>query len=274
MIYGKVGRLGHGKTMRMVVDGIELARKRGAFASPSRCWIVSNIGIRPQLAPGEHAPVLLQLNMNAFSEELAAIMTRAHAAGIGGVVLLDEVDVVWDAHRWQDMSSEDRYRIKQSRKAGWDVYWSAQFVDQVEKSVRNITEEVELVRAYPSPTISRREAGKRPWIIRGQRFRPGAVRELVGEPEKDRRLGSTWHRYRREHELLYDTDELVMAEGAIEPGDLCARHKKELAEDRCKVCHPRARGEVRAALHELLELATPPSEAEALLNGSGAVRGG
>jgi hypothetical protein len=173
--------------------------------------------------------------MDGFSESLAQLLADAEAAGVGLVVLVDEVDTVWDAHEWQNMRKSDRYRIKQSRKYGADLIWSAQFVDQVEKSIRNITEEVELVRAYPSPTIARREAHKRPWIIRGQRFRPGAVRELVGEADKDKRLGSAWHRYRRDDELTYDTDEILM------PPDteaLCMKHRREETESHCPRCHP------------------------------------
>lgn len=269
MLFGKVGRLGHGKTLRMTVDGLELAERRGAFAPEPRCWIVSNYGVNVAAYAAARkldasSVVWLQLSMETFSDELALVMGCADDLDVGGVVLLDEIDVVWDAHRWQDMRTTDRYRIKQSRKVGqgWDLFWSAQFVDQVEKSIRNITEEVELVRAYPSPSNARTAGGRRPWFIRGQRFRPGAIRELVAEPEKDRRLGSSWHRYRRWHEGLYDTREMIVPTADLDAADLCARHKKAAAEDRCPVCHPRRPGErpdVRPGLLALLEAAQPPS---------------
>lgn len=232
MIYGKVGRLGHGKTMRMVVEGVALAKLRGGLETPARCWLASNIKVNAP--PGL---VFHQLPMDGFSEALATLMAAALDAGVGLVVLVDEVDTVWDAHEWQSMRKGDRYRIKQSRKYGADLIWSAQFVDQVEKSIRNITEEVELVRAYPSPSISRRERGRRPFFIVGQRFRPGAVRELVGEADRDKRLGRAIHRYRRRDETLYDTDEIIM------PADveaLCAKHRREETELRCPRCNPPA----------------------------------
>lgn len=228
MIFGKVGRLGHGKTMTMVVDGLELARQRGA--GEGRCWVAANISVT---VPDGWRFVLLP--MDGFSEALAVLMAAALTAGVGLVVLVDEIDTVWDAHDWQSMRRSDRYRIKQSRKYGCDMLWSAQFVDQVEKSIRNITEEVELVRAFPSPTISRREAGKRPLLIRGIRFRPGAVRQIVGDADADKSLGTRWRRYRREHELLYDTDEIIVPSDAE---SLCPKHKRELAESRCPQCHP------------------------------------
>ncbi len=231
MIFGKVGNLGHGKTLRMVVDSVDLAMLRGGAVG--RCWLASNI----KIVPPDPALRFLHLPMDGFSSALSALMKTARDREVGLVVALDEIDTIWDAHEWADMKKSDRYRIKQSRKFGADVIWSAQFVDQVEKSVRNITTEVELVKAFPSPSINRREMGRRPWVIRGQRFRPGAVREILGTPDKDRRLGLSFHRYRREHELMYDTDELVMP-----PSDelerLCGRHKRERAEALCPVCHP------------------------------------
>lgn len=228
MIYGKVGRLGHGKSMRMVVEGLALCELRGGLEG--RCWLASNISVK--VPPGM---VFVLLPMDGFSAALAELMERSLAAGVGLVVLVDEVDTVWDAHQWQNMRVGDRYRLKQSRKMGADLIWSAQFVDQVEKSIRNITEEVELLRAFPSPTISRRERGKRPWFIVGQRFRPGAVRELVGDVDRDKRLGRDIHRYRREHEALYNTDEIIT------PPDveaLCAAHQRGEREARCPRCNP------------------------------------
>ncbi len=212
--------------MRAVVDSLALVELRSSHGRP--CWMASNVQVRtPAGVRFEHLP------MDGFSESLAELMGEARAERAGLVVLVDEVDEVWGASDWQSMRKGDRHRIKQSRHYGADLMLTAQFVDQIEKSIRNIMEEVELVRAYPTPSLARREAGKRPWLIRGQRFRPGAVRELVGEPEKDKRLGSTWHRYRRDHELLYDTDELIEPVNAER---LCARHEKELREERCPHC--------------------------------------
>jgi Zonular occludens toxin (Zot) len=217
MIFGKVGRIGHGKTMRAVVDAIELAQLRGAV-------LAANIKVRP---PDGLEFVLLP--MDGFSGALGELLDDCRRCDVcqgvnewgdvphgqpgcerrGIVVLVDEVDTIWDAREWQDMSKLDRFRIKQSRKLGCDLIWTAQFVDQVEKGLRNITEEVELLRAVPSPTIHRRERGKRPWLLMGQRFRPGAVRELAATVDPDKRMGRTWHRYRRRHEDWYNTDELV-----------------------------------------------------------------
>lgn len=230
MIYGKVGRLGHGKSMRMVVDGLALAKLRGALETPPRCWLASNVLIN--VPPGM---IFRQLPMDGFSEALASLMAESLAAQVGIVVLVDEVDEVWGAHDWQSMRKADRHRIKQSRKYGADLIYTAQFIDQIEKSIRNVTEEVELCRAIPAPTIARREAGKRPWVIVGQRFRPAAVREIVGDVDREKRLGRDIHRYRRAHEALYDTDQIIVP---MDAESLCARHRKEETESRCPRCHP------------------------------------
>jgi hypothetical protein len=227
VIYGKVGTLGQGKTMRAVVDALALQELRGRRRE---CWLASNVKINaPAGVRFDHLPV------DGFSETLAALLLEARTSDAGLVVVVDEVDEIWGASDWQNMRKGDRHRIKQSRHYGADLIVTAQFVDQIEKSIRNIMSEVELMRAYPSPTLARFEAGKRPWLLRGQRFRPAAVRELVGEPEKEKRLGSSWYRYRREHEALYDTNELIEPVNAEQ---LCAKHARELKEDRCPMCHP------------------------------------
>lgn len=221
MIYGKVGRIGHGKTMAAVVESIELARRRKAV-------LVSNIRLRP---PDAYGLEVVQLPMDGFSDALSTIIDQSRTCGScttldqwwdqvahtdpgcerrGLVVLIDEVDTIWDAKEWQDMSKMDRFTIKQSRKLGADLFWTAQFVDQVEKSLRNITEEVELMRAFPNPTIRRREKGARPWLFIGQAFRPGAIRELTQKIDPDARLGRRMRRYRRQHERWFNTDDLVI----------------------------------------------------------------
>lgn len=197
MITGKVGRIGHGKTMRMVVEACALAKRRGAVLA-SNVSITPPVGVEFRLLP-----------MDGFSEAFGALSDECHRRGVGLVLAVDEVHMIWDARRWDEMSVYDRYRLTQSRHLGIDMLWTAQFVDQVEKNIRNLTETVELLRAYPSPTLQRREAGKRPLFMIGQTFRPAAVRELSAEQDREKRLERRWYRYRRHHEALYDTDALM-----------------------------------------------------------------
>lgn len=183
--------------MRAVVEACALAKRRGAV-------LASNIGITPP------AGVEFRLlPMDGFSEAFGQLADECRQRSVGLVLLVDEVHMIWDARRWDEMSVFDRYRLTQSRKLGIDVFWTAQFVDQVEKNIRNLTEEVELLRAIPSPSLTRREAGKRPWLMRGHRFRPAAVRELTADQDREKRLGSAWYRYNRSHEAMYDTDALL-----------------------------------------------------------------
>lgn len=197
MIYGKVGRIGHGKTMRMVVDACALAKRRRAMLA-SNIFIAAPEGVEFRLLP-----------MDGFSEAFGELSDECRERQIGLVLAVDEVHMIWDARRWDEMSVFDRYRLTQSRHLGIDVFWTAQFVDQVEKNVRNLTEEVELLRAFPAPSIDRRERGKRPWFMVGQVFRPAAVRELSAEQDKDKRLQRHFYRYKRWDERLYDTDALM-----------------------------------------------------------------
>jgi hypothetical protein len=247
VIYGKVGRLGHGKTMRAVVDAIALCKLRGGLEVPARCWLASNIRVNvPAGMTFVHMPF-----GDGFSPALSALMRTTRDAAIGLVVLVDEVDEIWGATDWQSVLKGDRHRIKQSRHYGTDLIITCQYVEQMEKNLRNIAEEVEFVYAWPAPTIAGRErckrrgkphdhsgCAKRPLLIRGQRYRPAAVRELTSTVDKDKRISGFfdgWHVYRREHELLYDTDEIVEP---VNAEALCARHRKEESEARCPMCHP------------------------------------
>jgi len=202
VIVGYVGRVGHGKTMRMVVDGINLAARR-----KSRPVLASNIRIN---VPPELDVEFVQLAMAHDGLEfpdgapLDELFERYRDRGC--VLLVDEVHMIWGAREWSDMGKVARYRLTQSRKLGTDVLWTAQFVDQVEKNIRELTETVELMRAHPAPTLERREAGKRPWVLFGNGFRPGHAESA----NPDKRLWRNIYRYRRAHELLYDTDELVV----------------------------------------------------------------
>lgn len=194
MIVGKVGGVGHGKTMRAVVDAVELARIRGAV-------LASNIAIT---APGLPAG-FVQLAMSSSGlDGLDELVADARREGRGLVLVVDEVHMIWGAREWSEMTKVTRYRLTQSRKLGVDVIWTAQFTDQVEKNVRELTDSVEFLRAWPAPTITRRESGKRPLFFLASTYRPGT------EGNVKKRLGRSWYRYRRQHETWYDTDELVL----------------------------------------------------------------
>lgn len=189
--------------MRMVVAARAQAIKRNAIFG-------SNLTIA---CPPELEFVLLP--MDGFSKELRKLISRTRKEHRALVLAISEVDTVWDAREWQRTPRADRYLLKQSRHLGLDLYWDCQFTDQVEKGLRNITEQVTLMRAYPDPTLERFEAGKRPWLFREQRYRPGAVRDLMSTKiDPDVRLGASWVRYRREWEALYDTLAILM------PGEL------------------------------------------------------
>lgn len=197
MIHGYVGRMGHGKTMRMTVDASLEAKRRGALLA-SNITIVPPVGVEFRLLP-----------MEGFAEAFGNLVDECREREIGLVLAIDEVHMVWNARRWDEMTLYDQYMLTQSRHLGIDVFWTAQYVDQVEKTIRNITEDVLMLRAFPKPTNARFERGKRPWFIVGQRFRPAAVRELAAEQDRDKRLERIFYRYRRTDEERYDTMALL-----------------------------------------------------------------
>jgi len=94
--------------------------------------------------------------------------------------------------------------VAQGRRLRVDLIYTAQFIDQCDKTIRELTEVAHKVRAWPSPTILGRETGRRPWLMWTSTYRPAQVDQV------EKRLGREWRVYRRRRERDYDTDEFVL----------------------------------------------------------------
>lgn len=189
--------------MRMVVAASDAARE---YAKDGNGVVASNLTIA---GLPENVEFRL-LPMTGFSRAVRGVVRELYGSERWLILVVSEVDTVWDAREWLKMPREDRFLLKQARKFGFDLFWDCQFTDQVEKGLRNMTDEVTLMQAIPAPTLRRRRRGKRPWFYLEQRFRPGAVRDLMGvKVDPDRRLGRSLVRYRRAWERLYDTDKIL-----------------------------------------------------------------
>jgi hypothetical protein len=129
--------------------------------------------------------------------------------GLGTVVLLDECGVLFNSREWQEFPPGLAVLMAQGRKLLVDLVLTAQFVDQVDKTLRELCEVAHHVRAWPSPSNLGRSTGRRPLLMVVSSYRPGNV----DNPKK--RLGRNFILYRRRREAAYDTDELVMPKSAI-----------------------------------------------------------
>ena len=135
----------------------------------------------------------------------------------GAVLLLDEAGVLFSSREWQKFPLELGYLIAQGRRLRVDMVYTSQFVDQVDKTLREMTEVAHKVRAFPAPTILGRETGRRPWFITTSSYRPAQV------DQAEKRLGRSYRFYRRRRERDYDTDEFVLplryrtGAGVVEP---------------------------------------------------------
>lgn len=200
MITGYTGLIGQGKTMLATVEAVNLARRRNAI-------LASNIVVT--------APGIEFFRLSVGDEGLEGIpelLARSRAQGRGVVVLADELGIITPARFWQSgMSIDLMWTMSQSRKFGGDMIFTAQNIAQVDSFLRRLTQYVTRVRAYPRPSIERREKGQRPWVYRVQQYQP----EDVDDMRPERRIGSGWIRYRREWESLYSTDELVRPPGHL-----------------------------------------------------------
>lgn len=197
MISGYVGLIGMGKTMLASADAIATARRRGAL-------LASNI----KLVPGEGVEfVPLTVGDDGLDlDQIGFLVERCKADGRGLVILVDEVGIIMPARFWQSFPIGLMFVLSQSRKLSLDLIWTSQDVEQVDAFLRRLTQWVYKVRAIPTPSLERRENGRRPWLMICDKFRPAHV----SGAQRDKRLGRDWLRYRRWREALFDTDELVM----------------------------------------------------------------
>jgi len=122
----------------------------------------------------------------------------------GAVVLLDEAGVLFNSREWASFDPELGYLFAQGRHIRCDLILTAQFVDQIDKLLRELCEVAHKVRSWPAPTVLGRETGRRPFVMIVSTYRP----KSVDDPEK--RLGRSWKLYKRSRERVYDTDEMVV----------------------------------------------------------------
>lgn len=192
MITGYVGLIGHGKTMLAVREAVKLARRRNAI-------LASNIVVS--------APDVEFVRLSVGSDGLDGVpelLTRSHVDGRGVVILADELGIITPARFWQSgMSIDLMWAVSQSRKMSGDLIFTAQSEEQVDVFLRRLTSRLTKVRAYPAPTVERREREQRPWFYLTSDWLPGTV------DKPDKRLGRGLIRYSREWEGWYSTDELV-----------------------------------------------------------------
>lgn len=207
MITGYTGLIGQGKTMLAVREAVELAKRRNAI-------LASNIAVHPlaQMPKGHYGPGKPLVDVQRLTvgdeglEGIPELLERSKDEHRGVVVLADELGIITPARFWQTgMSIDLMWAMSQSRKLGGDMIFTAQNIAQVDAFLRRLTQYVHRVRAYPKPSIERREKGKRPWFYAVQTYQPEDVDTL--NPEK--RLGRQFIRYPRHIEGWYSTDELV-----------------------------------------------------------------
>lgn len=204
-----MGWRGHGKTMLAVERARALAARRGVVLL-ANIWVsdapVSRKGrpLRVERIPagrvvkaGKPAPII---DMGWLIDRLYRLIEAKE----GCVLLLDEAGSLFNSRNWQTFPDILGYLMGQGRKARTDVVYTAQFIDQVDKLLRELTEVAHKVRCWPAPTVLGRETGRRPWLMVASTYRPAQV------DQGEKRLGRAWMIYRRRRERVYDTDDFVL----------------------------------------------------------------
>lgn len=165
MIKAYTGQLGTGKTLGMVADAVEEVRKR-------RVTVYSNM-------------VGLKFPEAIYLRDLTAL---AHIEN--GLVLLDEASVCMASRYWQQVPREVLAAFAQARKAGLDMWYTAQHLNRVDTVVREIT----------NYEVKCRKMGRWFW-------------QQMVDPTAKVAIARRFRRYRREVYALYDTLERINIDG-------------------------------------------------------------
>lgn len=208
-----VGWRGHGKTMLAVDRARTLAATRNVPLIANIKISDAPVKIKRKTVPitVEQIPPGPEVNANGKKSRnpidvdwLVDRLYECHEQRSGAVVLLDEAGVLFNSREWSSFDPELGYLFAQGRHFRCDLIITAQFVDQVDKLLRELCEVAHKVRSFPAPTNLGRETGHRPWLMIVSTYRP----KSVDDPEK--RLGRSWMLYKRSRERVYDTDEMVV----------------------------------------------------------------
>ena len=219
-VFGYLGPLGVGKSMLAVND-----LRQHCYDAESNVLIVSNVRVQrlPELRKG-YGCTFVQLTLSAtWAEDLARLLWAVHETGSCGglsdtryiVVFLDDVGVLAWARKWQSFPPTLHTMLSQSRKVGCDLWWTGQFMSQIDSTLRAMTTVFFDVSCFPRPSFRRRRKGKRPLFMTTHRYEGEGTYRKKGQ-------GSLpdFVIYKRERESWYDTDALIVPPGFLDDGGL------------------------------------------------------
>lgn len=125
-----------------------------------------------------------------------------------GLVILDEAHLVFGARNAMRLPPSLLMQMSQTRKAGWELWWSTQHERRVDSVIKDVTNVMTVVR---------------PWLSNGDH--PRFFQLVDYEPEfmrqKGKDLWKTWVKFDPKIAALYDTHErLQIAEHMRSKSDI------------------------------------------------------
>lgn len=149
MIEGFVGLPGAGKTYYVVKKALQ-ALKKGVK-------VYSNFEI--ELDPTHKAELYADLQATMRNVYVNVMKDRDQWIKAGHdkhdfwprpvIIVVDEIGILCPARYWDSFSQNLRYYFKQTRKIGINLWWTTQAFDDVDKSIRQITDFVWNIRKLP-----------------------------------------------------------------------------------------------------------------------------
>lgn len=188
-VVGYVGKWGTGKTLVLALDGLAALRAGQD--------VYATFHLRDPLTGREAHYV----DPGAGVDALYGVRD--------GVLLIDEVNVVFPSRKWQSAPTDMLYLWAQGRKRSVAVRWTSQTERRVDTVIREVTHEVAQLR------VALRRPGGAPVLVRLSYYEP----EDVGASEAvkaERRLRSRWRIVRGGVLAAYDTLEAVRPAAHLE----------------------------------------------------------
>lgn len=167
MIDGMIGRPGSGKTYLMVARALrQLKQGRTVFA---------NFGMKGTAKFGP--------------EDLMVLPP--------GLVLIDEAHLWFPARGAMYLPPSWLAMVSQTRKSGWDIWWTAQHERRVDSALKDVSNWFFLCSAWLGGP------GSHPLLFRTKSWEPELFRR------KNAHMSTSWYPYRDEVAKCYDTYERV-----------------------------------------------------------------
>lgn len=189
-----MGTFGTGKTLSLSVYAYKNRRRYDEVVSNYSL----NLGAKgPPVRVIESAQELLEVFIHALA-------TREQ--GKRRLIVLDEIQTIFDARFWKDVPRDFLKVLAQPRKALLDIFYTTQHESMVEKRIRDVTQFVWWCDAWGKDF---NPISDTPFIFWATCYAPWDLARARSNPKFVRHRGKRFFVFRKKWGALYDTMEVM-----------------------------------------------------------------